>query len=113
LLGGACPLLGGDAAAELHDGSRELAGRREELVVAAVLTAGEGERAVDLVLVGLDVLATAVGQGVGAARAVGLREEPLVDELGEGRIDRAGARRPGALGALGDRLDEAVAVRRA
>src|SRR3954452_18320439 len=58
-----------------------------------------------------DVLTTLVGEGEALApgTVVGL-DQPLVLELLDRRVDRAGARPPGVVAALGDLLDDLVAV---
>jgi hypothetical protein len=60
-----------------------------------------------------DVLAAGVGQGDQPAAALGgHRDQPLVLEEVDGRVDGAGARGPHAAGALGDGLHDLVAVHR-
>src|SRR4051794_5401897 len=58
-----------------------------------------------------DVLTTLVGEGEALApgTVVGL-DQPLVLQLLDRRVDRAGARPPGPVAALGDLLDDLVAV---
>ena len=50
-------------------------------------------------------------EGTAAPLVVGL-DQPLVLELLDGRVHRSGARAPGAVGAVGDLLDDLVAVDR-
>ena len=72
------------------------------------LTASHGVPSSSAVL--LDVGAALGGQRVGLATLAGLLDQPLVLELLEGGVDRAGARAPDAVGALLDLLHQAVAV---
>ena len=64
----------------------------------------------ELLAVLLDVRLAGVGQGERRAALAGLgADEPLVLELLERRVDRAGARAPGAVAAALDLLHQAVA----
>ena len=76
--------------------------------VAASLGRGtEGE----LVAVLCHVLASGIGQReLGLAALAARSDEFLVDELLQRRVHGAGARPPGAVGLLADRLHDAVAV---
>ena len=67
----------------------------------------------ELVGVLLDVAAALLGElQQPAALALAALDQALVLELLDGRVDRAGARLPGAAAALGDLLDDLVAVHR-
>src|SRR5262249_26658605 len=55
-----------------------------------------------------DVVAACVGEGV--VRTLGAADQPFVDELRQGRVDRTRARTPRVVGLFGDRFDQAVAV---
>ncbi len=59
-----------------------------------------------------DVGRAGLGQLDGLATGGRVLDEPLVLQLGDGRVDRAGARLPHAVGPLGDLLDHLVAVDR-
>src|SRR4051794_7962372 len=113
LLGRGGPLLGGCVGRELADRLRELDDARPE----RVLLGGLGSRQSapgGLQLAGVlgHIGAALLGERVVAAALAAARDQPLVHELLERRIDRAGARAPAPLSALRDGADESVPVGR-
>src|SRR4051794_10207335 len=97
--------------ADLFDGGEELADRVAQGVVPAGRALADGVPRSDLVGLLLALGAARVGERE-AALAVGVlaADQPLVLEQLEHRVDRTGARGPGALAPLLDLFDHLVAV---
>ena len=104
-------LVGGACTGDLADGSVELSHEVAEVRAGRLLVEAR-ERVRALRLLGEGGASRVGDRGQLAARLAGDRDEALVLELVERRVDRAGARRPTATGAVGDRLHELVPVHR-